>query len=294
MSDPDCRRLARDLVEGLPRGQRFLALRQVSAHWTVLHQVGEGWDLQGTSPRLLLLQGANESGEPCLVMESHNDPRFTSFRPEQLPFRSALCLPMISSTGLFLGAVLLEDPERPRAFQFQDAEVWRSKVGILVQALERLPTPKSEPPFLTTGRLAMVVALGVLCVLTAVGFSRPRPKPVKTPISSKLQTRQMASPQTVASSFVGALSRRDYRVAFALTVDGEKKSGSYNHFVQWVERWSGDQRQAWSLQYREVRLEEEGKDACKVALTATGPAQGMPPLHLELVRLEGGWRLQTP
>lgn len=292
MKDREVRHLARDLAEGLLKGQRLLALRQVAAHWSILYQLGDGWDLQGQSPRLLLLKLANQSGEPSLVMESQNDPRFSSYPSSELPFRSALCLPLLSSAGGFLGAILLEDPERPRAFLFQDAEHWKSKVEPLVQALERLPIAKPELPFLSPGRLIVLAVVVALCIAMGVGASRPQSKPTKTP-GGKLQTRKTASPEIVAASFVSALSRRDFRAAYALTVDGEKKSGSFNHFVQWAEGWRGEQRQAWSLQYRQVRLAEEGQDFCKVALDALGPAKEMPPLYLELLRLEEGWRLQT-
>ena len=141
---------AEDLTSLLKDEQKLLVLSFTKSKWTVVRQSGDGWVLDRDSPQLHLLKLTSQSPEPCLVMDSHKDPRFERFRPEEMVFRSSLCLPLRGPKGEFLGAVLVEDRKKLQSFGFQDVERWSAAIRPLANAIQQAVEQETSTPRLSS------------------------------------------------------------------------------------------------------------------------------------------------
>lgn len=276
----------------LREDQNLLVLSCQNSAWKVIYQVGDGWILDRNSPQLLILQLSHQSAQACIVMDSHKDSRFAQFRLEDMHFRSSLCLPLHSDRGAFVGAVLVEDRQRIQAFGLQDVPRWSQAARPVAEALTpKTPRNWAAPAVSPAHMVAGALALGCgLWMMRGLWFSRPLPRPP----AARVLSRQQASPETIALSIVGALSRNDYQAAYALSSVADGQGESLNKFQTEATGWKGTPENIRSFQYRRAVVLGHDEKSCRVELVGIGPAQGKPSLRLDLVRSKDGWRWAPP
>lgn len=273
-----------ELLKNLREGQSLLLLSYAQGSWTSLLKSGGNWDLERPGPQLLVLQTAWKTGEPVLVMDAEKDPRFQSYLPG---FRSCLCLPIRGTSGLFLGALVVEDQERIQSFHHEDARSWAKALEPTRLKMAQAAEPKARSGPRPALFVLPVVALGAL--LWRLGsVSTPPPKSSET---AGLRSRQTADSETIARSLLAALVRSDYAAVQALS--SKSRSGATEFQLQ-AEKWKGDPQRTRSLAFRELRKVHESEEICEFALVGTGPATGLPPVTLTLVKSAEGWHWSPP
>ena len=241
--------------------QRLIVLYRGEGSWKTSSQGGD-WDFSVGTARHLLLQEADRTARPIIVMDAHKDERVLGCAPA--PFRSALCCPVVSN-GSVLGLVWIEDPG-PRAFNFDQMNSWAARSGQLAGHLKSPPLPPRD----LTRPLGLV---GLTVLLLAVPFwfgGNPpavRPAPKVVTLSS-----QQAPATVVAESYLASLRNGNLTGAYHLLSQSLQQKWSEARYVRQTESWLALADRAWSLKFRQVQVVRAGPAHCQVKVVATGQA----------------------
>ncbi|MBX3169397.1 MAG: GAF domain-containing protein [Candidatus Eremiobacteraeota bacterium] len=267
----------------LTAGQRLIVLYRRGGAWhTSSH--GSDWDFSAGTARLCLLQEADRTAAPVIVMDAHKDERVAQFPPA--PFRSALCCPVLSGASV-LGLVWIED-SNPRAFTFEHLNSWMVRSGALT---EQLKTPPVPPRNFTRPLVFLGLAVSLLSFPFWFGSRAPVPRagPKIVTLSSG-----RAPAATVAESYLAGLRSGNLPGAYRLLSRSVQEKWSEARFVRQTQGWLAASDRAWGLKFRQVQVVRAGPMHCQVRVIPLGQAAKQEHWTWDLVKEEAGWRLETP
>lgn len=267
----------------LHAGQRLIVLSRRGGAWQTSSE-GADWDFSAGTARFCLLQEADRSGQPVLVMDAHKDERVGQC--PTAPFRSALCCPVLSA-GSVLGLVWIEDAA-PRAFTFEHQSSWMLRSAALAEQFKSPPVPARDltKPLAFTG-----LAVVLLSFPFWFGAQAPAPKP-----AAKIATlsSQLAPAPTVAESYLAALRSGNLPGAYRLLSRTVQERCSEARFVRQTQSWLAGSDRAWGLKFRQVEVVRAGPQRCQVKVVPQDQAAKQEAWTWDLIKEEAGWRLDTP
>lgn len=267
----------------LHAGQRLIVLSRRGGLWETASQ-GSDWDFSAGTARLCLLQEADQTARPVIVMDAHKDERITRCPPA--PFRSALCCPVLSA-GSVLGLVWIEDPN-PRAFTFEHQHSWMLRSAALTEQLKSPPVPPRNytKPLAFTG-------LTVVLLSFPFWFGDRAPAAKSNPKIATLSSER-APAATVAESYLAGLRSGNLPGAYRLLSRSVQDKWSEARFVRQTQGWLAVSDRAWGLKFRQVQMVRAGPEHCQVKVVPLGQASKQEQWTWDLVKEEAGWRVETP
>ena len=272
-------------MAGLLSGQQqFVVLGWKRGGWSTFYKTGAGWDFSSGSPRLPVIQWAQTSREPVMVLDAQLDERLRDHRYS--PFRSAMCIPIVKPWGL-AALVLAEEAARAQGFSHRQLQVWQPLVDQLAETITAEPT-QIELPMLTPRALAAIGA-SLLGAMILSWLLKPPPPPPKAPPTLVVPKPQEQRPEEVAAGFQSALSIGRYDMAYQLLSPDLRKKLPQKSFEGQINRWLAQPGVAQELVSRQVQVAQTRPQ--KVVLALTSNRRGSQPWQWVMVETGEGWRL---
>jgi hypothetical protein len=282
----DRQAIYREMSSMLAGKQQLVVLGWKRGSWASLHQSGAGWDFSSGSARLVVIQQAQSTGEPIMIMDSQLDERLSQHR--YAPFRSALCIPILKPWGV-AALIFVEDPERAQSFSHRQLQSWQPLAEGLAETITAEPT-QLELPVLSPRALGGIAAalLGAMVLGWALKPPPPPPKPAPKIVVPKPQEQR---PEEVAAGFRAALGIGRYDMAYMLLEPELRQKVSQKAFENKVRRWLEQPGMPAELAGRTIQVALVRPQ--KVSLELIREKSGGRPWRWEMTETPEGWRLHS-
>ncbi|MFN8608488.1 MAG: hypothetical protein U0931_13205 [Vulcanimicrobiota bacterium] len=265
--------------------QQMVVLAWKRGNWTTMHKTGAGWDFSLGSARLVVIQQAQASAEPVMILDSQLDERMRAH--SYAPFRSALCIPIIKPWGI-AALVFVEDPERAQSFSHRQLQSWQPLADQLSESITAEPN-QIELPVLTP-RVLGVVATVLLAAMALGWMLKPAPPPPKPRPKIVVAKPEEQRPEEVAAGFRAALGIGRYDMAYQFLQPELRKKLSQKGFEKRVRRWLQRPGVIQELGIRSIQVIVVRP--ARVSLSLESQAPGARAWRWEMVQTAEGWRLR--
>lgn len=273
-------------MSGLLSGQQqFVVLGWKRGGWSTFFKTGAGWDFSAGSARLPVIQWAQTSREPVMVLDAQVDERLRDHRYS--PFRSAMCIPIVKPWGV-AALIFAEEPERAQGFSHRQLQAWQPLVDQLAETITAEPT-QIELPMLTPRALAAIGA-AVLGAMVLSWLLKPPPPRPKAPPAIVVPKPQDQRPEEVAAGFQSALGIGRYDMAYQLLSPDLRKNLTQKSFEGQLNRWLAQPGVAQELVLRQIQVAQVRPE--KVLLELTSNRAGSKPWQWVMIQTGEGWRME--